>query len=111
MVGLDAAGKTTILYEIKYGQVITTIPTLGFNVKTVEYKNLRMTVWDVGGQQEIRKLWRHYTTGVQGVIFVVDSSDHDRIDEARDELHALLRDEDLEWLHSAVKGRKHTGEH
>ena len=53
MVGLDAAGKTTILYKLKLGEVVTTIPTIGFNVETVEYKNISFTVWDVGGQFSI----------------------------------------------------------
>ena len=77
-VGLDAAGKTTILYKLKLGEIVTTIPTIGellflssktedfsfmftgFNVETVEYKNICFTVWDVGGQDKIRPLWRHY---------------------------------------------------
>ena len=54
MVGLDAAGKTTILYKLKLGEVVTTIPTIGFNVETVEYKNISFTVWDVGGQDKVR---------------------------------------------------------
>ena len=58
--GLDAAGKTTILYKLKLGEIVTTIPTIGFNVETVEYKNISFTVWDVGGQDKIRPLWRHY---------------------------------------------------
>jgi len=49
MVGLDAAGKTTILYKMKLGEVVNTIPTIGFNVETVEYKNISFNVWDVGG--------------------------------------------------------------
>jgi small GTP-binding protein len=53
MVGLDAAGKTTILYKLKLGEVVTTIPTIGFNVETVEYKNISFTVWDVGGQDKV----------------------------------------------------------
>merc|ERR1712139_525596 len=53
MVGLDAAGKTTILYKLKLGEIVTTIPTIGFNVETVEYKNISFTVWDVGGQDKI----------------------------------------------------------
>lgn len=57
MVGLDAAGKTTILYKLKLGEIVTTIPTIGFNVETVEYKNISFTVWDVGGQDKIRPLW------------------------------------------------------
>ena len=83
MVGLDAAGKTTILYKLKLGEIVTTIPTIGFNVETVEYKNISFTVWDVGGQDKIRPLWRHYYQNTQGLIFVVDSSDRDRVDEAR----------------------------
>lgn len=54
MVGLDAAGKTTILYKLKLGEVVTTIPTIGFNVETVEYKNISFTVWDVGGQDKVK---------------------------------------------------------
>ena len=57
---MDAAGKTTILYKLKLGEIVTTIPTIGFNVETVEYKNISFTVWDVGGQDKIRPLWRHY---------------------------------------------------
>lgn len=58
-LGLDAAGKTTILYKLKIGDVIASLPTIGFNVETVEYKKLQMQVWDVGGQTKIRPLWRH----------------------------------------------------
>merc|ERR1712096_5045 len=65
MVGLDAAGKTTILYKLKLGEIVTTIPTIGFNVETVEYKNICFTVWDVGGQDKIRPLWRHYFQNTQ----------------------------------------------
>ncbi|KAA3486353.1 ADP-ribosylation factor 2 [Gossypium australe] len=162
MVGLDAAGKTTILYKLKLGEIVTTIPTIGFNVETVEYKNISFTVWDVGGQDKgnvslklmlklldvlidglmlicipssaynynhklhllmppclssfsfelykerfkfiivaihkheclstIRPLWRHYFQNTQGLIFVVDSNDRDRVVEARDELHRMLNE-------------------
>ncbi|KAM7516488.1 hypothetical protein LguiA_006071 [Lonicera macranthoides] len=95
MVGLDAAGKTTILYKLKLGEVVTTIPTIGFNVETVEYKNVSFTVWDVGGQDKIRPLWRHYFQNTQGLIFVVDSNDRERITEARDELHRMLNEDTL----------------
>jgi len=54
MVGLDAAGKTTILYKLKLGDTVTAIPTIGFNVEEVNYKNLNFTMWDVGGQKIIR---------------------------------------------------------
>jgi len=95
MVGLDAAGKTTILYKLKLGEIVTTIPTIGFNVETVEYKNICFTVWDVGGQDKIRPLWRHYFQNTQGIIFVVDSNDRERIEEAREELHKMIGEEEL----------------
>ncbi|XP_075996329.1 ADP-ribosylation factor 5-like [Genypterus blacodes] len=95
MVGLDAAGKTTVLYRLKLGEVVTTIPTIGFNVETVEYKNISFTVWDVGGQNVIRPLWRHYYTNTQGLIFVVDSNDPERIKGAADELHMMLEEDEL----------------
>lgn len=95
MVGLDAAGKTTILYKLKLGEIVTTIPTIGkkslrflfdflifiiicvtffsgFNVETVEYKNISFTVWDVGGQDKIRPLWRHYFQNTQGMWFCLE---------------------------------------
>jgi len=95
MVGLDAAGKTTILYKLKLGEIVTTIPTIGFNVETVEYKNISFTVWDVGGQDKIRPLWRHYYQNTQGLIYVVDSSDKERIAESKDELHKMLGEDEL----------------
>lgn len=95
MVGLDAAGKTTILYKLKLGEIVTTIPTIGFNVETVEYKNISFTVWDVGGQDKIRPLWRHYFQNTQGIIFVVDSNDRERIGEAKDELMRMLSEDEL----------------
>ncbi|PVU90739.1 hypothetical protein BB561_004741 [Smittium simulii] len=95
MLGLDAAGKTTILYKLKLNQTVTTIPTVGFNVESVTYKNVKFNVWDVGGQDKIRSLWRHYYTGTQGLIFVIDSTDRARIDEAREELHRIINDREM----------------
>uniref|UniRef100_A0A2N9I3A4 ADP-ribosylation factor n=1 Tax=Fagus sylvatica TaxID=28930 RepID=A0A2N9I3A4_FAGSY len=90
MLGLDASGKTTILYKLKLGQVVTTIPTIGFNVENVKYKNISFYVWDVGGQDKIRPLWRHYFNNTQALVFVVDSTDRERVAEARNELHRIL---------------------
>merc|ERR1712146_399637 len=95
MMGLDAAGKTTILYKLKLGEIVTTIPTIGFNVETVEYKDISFTVWDVGGQDKIRPLWRHYYQNTQGLIFVIDSNDRDRIEDAREELTKMLNEEEM----------------
>ncbi|KAJ0011076.1 hypothetical protein Pint_33869 [Pistacia integerrima] len=98
MVGLDASGKTTILYKLKLGEIVATEPTVGFNVETVEYKNISFSVWDVGGQSQIRPLWRHYFHNTLGLIFVVDSKDRERISEARNELHRILGDKDMLFI-------------
>eukprot|EP00438_Fugacium_kawagutii_P022821 Skav208213 [mRNA] locus=scaffold2026:355220:355774:+ [translate_table: standard] len=98
MVGLDAAGKTTILYKLKLGEVVTTIPTIGFKVETAEYKNLSVVVWDLGGQDKFRPLWRHYYEDYQGtiaLIYVVDSNDCDRIEDAREELTKMLNEDEM----------------
>ena len=94
-LGLDAAGKTIILYKLKLSQLVTTIPTVGFNVETVTYKNVKFNVWDVGGLDKIWPLWRHYYTGTQGLVFVVDCADRDCIDEARQELHCIINDREM----------------
>lgn len=97
MLGLDNAGKTSILYRLKLNrsQHVSTIPTVGFNVETVSHKNFRLNVWDVGGQDKIRPLWRHYFVGTQALIFVVDSSDRERLEEARVELHKIINDREM----------------
>lgn len=74
---------------------LTLVHTVGFNVETVTYKNVKFNVWDVGGQDKIRALWRHYYTGTQGLVFVVDSQDRERIDEAKQELHRILSDREM----------------
>jgi ADP-ribosylation factor protein 6 len=85
-----------ILYKLKLSnQDVTTIPTVGFNVESVTYKNVKFNVWDVGGQDKIRPLWRHYYSGTQGLIFVVDSSDTARLEEARSELHKIINDREM----------------
>ena len=85
----------TILYKLKLGEVVSSVPTVGFNVETLEYKNIKFTVWDVGGQEKIRQLWRHYYANTEGLIFVVDSQDSERIGVARDELHSILNREEM----------------
>lgn len=75
MVGLATAGRTTILHTRKLGEIVTTRPTTGFNMKTVEDKDISFTMWDMGSQDKIRPLWHHYCQNTQGLIFVTDSSD------------------------------------
>ena len=93
MVGLDAAGKTTILYKLNLGEVITHTPTIGINLEILEYRFGSITAWDLGGSSRLRLLWLHYYENTQGLIFVVDSIDRDRIEDAREELHRLVNEE------------------
>ncbi|CAH2092360.1 unnamed protein product [Euphydryas editha] len=95
ILGLDGAGKTTILYKLQVGEVVTTIPTIGFNVEQVTYKNLKFQVWDLGGQTSIRPYWRCYYGNTDAIIYVVDSADRDRIGISKDELVHMLREEEL----------------
>jgi len=99
MLGLDAAGKTTCLYRFQLDETLTTIPTIGFNVEQLIYKNITFSTWDIGGQDKIRPLWRHYYQGTQGLVYVLDSNDRDRIEEAHDELHRILADFQEPALH------------
>jgi len=95
MLGLDNAGKTTLLYQFKLGEIISTIPTIGFNVEEIQYKNINFTVFDIGGQDIIRPLWRHYFNNCDALIYLVDSADHNRQEEARDELYGIISDVDF----------------
>nr|XP_043639950.1 ADP-ribosylation factor 2-like [Erigeron canadensis] len=94
MFGLDAAGKTTILYKLKLGKIVTTIPTIGFNIETVEYNKVNFIVWDAGASDRcIRQYMSRYFQNTEALIYVVDSNDRARIDEARDELQQMLNQE------------------
>lgn len=95
MLGLDSAGKTTILYRLQIGEVVSTIPTIGFNVETVEYKNIKFQVWDLGGQSSIRPYWRCYFPNTSAIIYVIDSSDRDRLPTSRSELLTMLSEDEL----------------
>jgi len=94
-LGLDGAGKTTILFKLKQNEFVPSIPTIGFNVETLEFKNVKITLWDVGGQHKLRPLWKHYYLNTQAVIFVLDASNRDRLGEAQNELVKLLSEKEL----------------
>ncbi|KAK1123518.1 hypothetical protein K0M31_008223 [Melipona bicolor] len=96
ILGLDGAGKTSILSAMR-GITLSgpPIPTIGFNVESLEYKNLVFTLWDVGGQQKFRPLWKHYYHNTQAVIFVVDASDRSRFEEAQNELSKIVNEREL----------------
>ena len=119
-VGLNNAGKTTVVYRLSLGQVVATTPTIGSNVEEFTHGNVKFLVWDVGGQEALRSTWTTYyanarvcatplppsvTHGTcprpphphpslrQALVFVVDSTDRERIDLARDQFHIALADE------------------
>ncbi|EHB18733.1 ADP-ribosylation factor 1 [Heterocephalus glaber] len=91
---MDTARKTTILYKLKLGEIVTTIPTVGFSGETVEYK-ISLTVWDVGGQDKIWPLWLYYFRDTQGLVFVVNCNDRERVNEAREELMRMLAEDEF----------------
>lgn len=91
MLGLDSAGKTTALYRLKFDQYLNTVPTIGFNCEKIKgttgkAKGTSFVIWDVGGQDKLRPLWRSYTRCTDGIVFVLDSVDEERMEEARMEL-------------------------
>jgi len=106
MVGLDCAGKTTIIYQLKAPDHVRTIPNIGFDVEKLKLDGLDCTVWDVGGQEKLRPLWKHYLQSAQGLIFVIDSTDVERLGEATSELHRLLREPELENVKLLVFANK-----
>ena len=97
VVGLEGSGKTTIVYRLKHGKLTDSeiIPTIGFNCECVEYHKMIFSLWDLGGSQDFRAFWRLYYKGTQAIIFVVDSSDLKRMDEAREDLHRMMMEHEL----------------
>lgn len=97
ILGFDASGKTAILYKLKLNEFVQTIPTIGFNVETITYDRIALTIWDVGGCDKIRPLIRHYFENTKGVIFVIDSQDscrHRQL-EVKEELWRLFGEDGL----------------
>ncbi|KAL3874776.1 hypothetical protein ACJMK2_037746 [Sinanodonta woodiana] len=95
MLGLDNAGKTTILKKFNGEDIDTISPTLGFNIKTLEHRNFKLNIWDVGGQKSLRSYWRNYFESTDGLIWVVDSLDRLRLQDCKQELQSLLQEERL----------------
>lgn len=96
MLGLDSAGKTTALYRLKFDQYLNTVPTIGFNCEKVKgttgkAKGTSFVIWDVGGQDKLRPLWKSYTRCTDGIVFVIDSVDEERMEEAKMELLKMAR--------------------
>ncbi|KAK2066592.1 hypothetical protein P8C59_000397 [Phyllachora maydis] len=95
MLGLDNAGKTTIVKKVMNEDVSTVSPTLGFIIKTIDYDGYKLNIWDVGGQKTLRSYWRNYFEKTDALIWVVDATDRLRVEDCRTELHRLLQEERL----------------
>ncbi|KAL1800943.1 hypothetical protein ACET3X_001285 [Alternaria dauci] len=95
MLGLDNAGKTTIVKKMMNEDVNSVSPTLGFIIKTIEYDGYKLNIWDVGGQKTLRTYWKNYFEKTDTLIWVVDATDRERIDDCRNELAGLLLEERL----------------
>ncbi|XP_028841644.1 ADP-ribosylation factor-like protein 4D isoform X2 [Denticeps clupeoides] len=109
MVGLDSAGKTTILYRMKFNDFLQAIPTKGFNHEDIIFgrsKSISLGVWDVGGQEKLRPLWRSYLRHMDGLVFVVDSNDKERLEEAKVEFQRIAQAPESQGLPILVLANK-----
>ncbi|KAK2536436.1 hypothetical protein Q9233_003204 [Columba guinea] len=96
IVGLDNAGKTTILYQFLMNEVVHTSPTIGSNVEEIVVKNTHFLMWDIGGQESLRSSWNTYYSNTEFIILVVDSIDRERLSITKEELYRMLAHEDLQ---------------
>ncbi|KAM4770653.1 ADP-ribosylation factor-like protein 14 [Cyanocitta cristata] len=107
MLGLDSAGKSTLLYKFRYKDAFLTMPTIGFNVDMIEVgKDFTLTFWDVGGQKKMRELWSNFLEDTDGLLYVVDSSDKHRLEESRREFELILKNESIKNIPVVVLANK-----
>ncbi|XP_063264249.1 ADP-ribosylation factor-like protein 14 [Prinia subflava] len=107
MLGLDSAGKSTLLYKFRYKDVFLTMPTIGFNVDMIEAgKDFTLTIWDVGGQKKMRELWSNFLEDTDGLLYVVDSSDKRRLDKSRREFELILKNDSIKNVPVVVLANK-----
>jgi len=106
MLGLDNSGKTTALKQLAGEDVSHITPTQGFNIKSVQHSGFKLNVWDIGGQKHIRPYWKNYYANTDAIVYMVDSADVQRLDEAADELTALMGEEGLAGVPTLVYANK-----
>ncbi|KAM8952607.1 ADP-ribosylation factor-like protein 14 [Pelodytes ibericus] len=107
ILGLDAAGKSTLLYKFKFKEPFSTTPTVGFNVEMIHSeKHLQLTMWDVGGQQKMRSFWCHYFENTDGLVYVVDSTNKQTLDESKKEFQFILQNELIKNIPVVVLANK-----
>ncbi|XP_016991047.1 ADP-ribosylation factor-like protein 3 isoform X2 [Drosophila rhopaloa] len=98
LLGLDNAGKTTILKQLASEDITTVTPTAGFNIKSVAADGFKLNVWDIGGQWKIRPYWKNYFANTDVLIYVIDCTDRARLPEAGSELFEMLMDNRLKQI-------------
>ena len=106
IVGLENSGKTTLSNKLSLTKNLNTGPTIGLDIKTFKKGNITLNMWDLGGQVQYRSEWSKYAIGTDAIIFVVDSSDRERIPTAKFELHRMLDDNNLRDIPVLVVGNK-----
>ncbi|NXX36721.1 ARL14 protein, partial [Nicator chloris] len=107
MLGLDSAGKSTLLYKLRYKEVFLTLPTIGFNVDMIEAgKDFTLTFWDVGGQKKMREFWSNFLEDTDALLYVVDSSDKRRLEESRREFELMLKNDSIKNVPVVVLANK-----
>jgi len=95
IIGLDAAGKTTIMKRILRSEYSLSKPTFGVNIEVYQYRTLEFVVWDLGGHAPIRKtLWKKFVTKAQTIVFVVDAADKKRFHLAKEVFYESLENTD-----------------
>jgi len=106
MLGLDNAGKTTVLKKLSDEDITHIMPTQGFNIKSLQHEGFKLNVWDIGGQKTIRPYWSNYFESSDALVYVIDSSDKRRLEESSTELKELLAEEKLNGVPLLVFANK-----
>jgi len=106
LLGLDNAGKTTLLKQLASEDVNTITPTQGFNIKSITCQGMKLNVWDIGGQRKIRTFWKKYLENTDLLIYVIDSADKKRFEETGVELSELIEEENLKGVPVLIYANK-----